>query len=362
MTTVAERTTGARPATERPLVVTASPHLKGRDSVPTIMWNVVGALAPLVAAAAWFFGVGALLVVLASVAGAVLTEHFLGNRSARSASGGRRGTLADGSAAITGILLGLTLPAGMPLWMPFIGGVFAIGVGKLVFGGLGYNIFNPALLGRAFLQAAFPVAITTWPKVGGDFWTLRGDLFAFPFASARAPDAITAATPLGLFKFERQLTDAGSLLVGTVGGSLGETSALLILLCGGYLALRRYLDWRIPASILASVAAFQGILHAVAPERYATPTFMLFSGGLMLGAVFMATDMVTAPLTKAGRWLFGLGIGVLVVVIRVWGGLPEGVMYAILLMNAFVPFINKATQPRVFGTSRQRVVVRGGAA
>jgi electron transport complex protein RnfD len=329
---------------DRQVIITAAPHLKGGDSVPTIMWNVVGSLVPLVVVSAWFFGVSALLVVVASVAGAVLTEHFIG----------RHGTLADGSAAITGILLGLTLPAGVPLWMPFLGGVFAIGIGKLLFGGLGHNIFNPALLGRAFLQAAFPVALTTWPAAGGGFWTLRGDAFAFPFASARATDAVTAATPLGLWKFEQQSTELGPLLFGSTGGSLGETSALLILLCGGYLALRRYLDWRIPVSILGTVAAFQGVLFTLAPERYASPGFMLLSGGLMLGAVFMATDMVTAPVTKRGRVIFGIGIGLLVVVIRVWGGLPEGVMYAILLLNALVPVINRVTQPRPFGAGTHR--------
>ena len=348
MKTLPERPAPARAADERPLLIAAAPHLKGRDRVPTIMWNVVGSLVPLVAAAGWFFGVSALLVVLAAVAGAVLTEHMIG----------RRGTIADGSAAITGILLGLTLPAGMPLWMPFLGGVFAIGIGKLLFGGLGFNVFNPALLGRAFLQAAFPVAITTWPKVGGSFWALRGDNFALPFAGARATDAITAATPLGLFKFEHQLTATGSLFFGNVGGSLGETSALLILLCGGWLALRRFLDWRIPTSILATVALFQGALHWADPARYATPLFMLCSGGLMLGAVFMATDMVTAPVTKLGRWVFGATIGVVVVVIRVWGGLPEGVMYAILLSNALAPVIDRATQPRVFGARRARMVAR----
>jgi electron transport complex protein RnfD len=326
-------------AVARPLTVTASPHLKGRDSVPTIMWNVVASLVPLIAAGAWFFGVSALLVVAASVAGAVATEHFIG----------RRGTIADGSAAITGILLGLTLPAGMPLWMAAVGGVFAIGIGKLLFGGLGYNIFNPALLGRAFLQAAFPVAITTWPAVGGSFWHLRGDNFAIPFMGARVTDAVTAATPLGLMKFEHEPTEMIRLLIGSTGGSLGETSALLILICGAYLAIRGYLDWRIPASILATVGAFQGVLHLVAPDRYASAAFMLLSGGVMLGAVFMATDMVTAPVTKNGKLVFGILIGLVIVVIRVWGGLPEGVMYAILLMNGLVPFINKVTQPAPFG-------------
>jgi electron transport complex protein RnfD len=342
MTTTLTPARTASPGTT-PLVVSASPHLKGRDSVATIMWNVVAALVPLVIASAWFFGASALLVVLASVTGAVATEHFAG----------RRGTIADGSAAITGILLGLTLPAGIPLWMAVLGGAFAIGIGKLLFGGLGYNIFNPALLGRAFLMAAFPVALTTWPKAGaGGFWALRGDNFALPFAAARHTDAVTAATPLGLFKFEHQLTGASSLFFGNVGGSLGETSALLILICGAYLALRRYLDWRIPASVLGTVALLQGALHLANGARYASPVFALFSGGLMLGAVFMATDMVTAPVTKLGRWVFGAAIGLTVVVIRSWGGLPEGVMYAILLANALVPYIDKVTQPRVFGVRR----------
>ena len=338
--------TAADPRTA-PLVITASPHLKGRDTTQRIMWTVVLTLLPIVAWSVWLFGPSALLVTLASVAGAVATEHFIG----------RHGTLADGSAAITGILLGLTLPAGFPLWMAVVGGGIAIGFGKLLFGGLGYNIFNPALIGRAFLQAAFPVAITTWPARSGSWWALRGDNFALPLMRPHV-DAVTAATPLGLFKFEGQGTDVGSLFLGTVGGSLGETSALLILLCGGYLALRRYLDWRIPVSVLGTVALLQGALHLMNATRYASVPFTLFSGGLMLGAVYMATDMVTAPVTKLGRWVFGAMIGLTVVVIRAWGGLPEGVMYAILLANALVPYINKVTQPRVFGARRAKVVAR----
>ena len=327
------------------LLIAAAPHLQGRDSVATIMWNVVGSLVPIVAVAFWFFGISALLVVLASSAGALLVEKQFGPG----------GTLRDGSAVITGILLGLTLPAGMPLWIAFLGGGIAIGVGKLLFGGLGYNIFNPALLGRAFLQAAFPVAITTWPAVGGSWWTLKGDNFALPFMSAHT-DAITAATPLGLFKFEQQGTSNAVLALGNHGGSLGETSAVVILLCGAYLAWRGYLNWRIPLSIILTVGALASWLHLASP-RYPTAAFMTLSGGLMLGAVFMATDMVTAPVTNFGRWIFGVGIGALVVAIRLWSGLPEGVMYAILLMNAMVPFINKATQPRVFGAAPAKEAV-----
>lgn len=321
------------------LIVTASPHVKAADSTPKIMWHVVLSLVPVIVASAWYFGVSALLVVATSTLAALVTERAVG----------KGGTLGDGSAMITGLLLGLTLPAGMALWMVAIGGAFAIAFGKAVWGGLGQNVFNPALIGRAFLQAAFPVAITTWPTVGGPFLSLKGDLFAMPFLHP-VSDAVTSATPLGLLKFEGRGTALLGLVTGNTGGSVGETAALVILAGGLYLALRQYLNWRIPASILLTVAACSALLHLVDPT---TPDalFMLFSGGLMLGAVYMATDMVTSPVTNRGKWVFGVGIGVLVVVIRVWGGLPEGVMYAILFMNAFVPFINRVTQPAVFGTA-----------
>jgi electron transport complex protein RnfD len=303
------------------------------------MWSVVATLVPVIVASTWFFGPSALLVIAAATTGALATERLFGPG----------GSTADGSAAITGLLLGLTLPAGMPLWMAFTGGAFGIGFGKLIFGGLGQNVFNPALVGRAFLQAAFPTAITTWPAMGQPWATLRGPNFALPFMSGSA-DAVTEATPLNLMKFEHAATDVGNLLIGNTAGSLGETSAVLLLLGGLYLAARKYLNWRIPASILLTVTILSGILWRIDPAAFADPLFMLFSGGLMLGAIYMATDMVTSPVTNRGAWIFGFGIGFLVVLIRVWGGLPEGVMYAILLMNALVPFINRATQPRVFGT------------
>jgi H+/Na+-translocating ferredoxin:NAD+ oxidoreductase subunit D len=327
--------------------LTASPHIKGPDSTPRIMWSVVASLVPVIGAATWFFGPSALLVLLASTAGAVATERLFGSRN----------SLGDGSAAITGLLLGLTLPAGFPMWMAFVGGAFGIGFGKLIFGGLGQNVFNPALVGRAFLQAAFPTAITTWPAAGQAWASLRGGNFAIPLMNAGV-DAVTEATPLNLMKFDHQPTQLLHLAIGNTGGSLGETSALLILLGGLFLASRRYLNWRVPASIFASVALFAGVLWSIDPARYPSPLFMLFSGGLMLGAIYMATDMVTSPTTNRGAWIFGAGIGLLVVLIRVWGGLPEGVMYAILLMNALVPFIDRATQPRVFGTGTTKTAVR----
>jgi len=327
---------------DRNLELAASPHLKAGASTARIMWSVVGSLVPVVAASAWYFGYPALLVIASATLGAVITERAFGPR----------GSLRDGSAAITGLLLGLALPAGLPLWMAFVGGAFGIGLGKLIFGGLGQNVFNPALLGRAFLQAAFPVALTTWPAVGGEWTAPRGTTFALPFTGGGATDAVTAATPLGLWKFEGETTPLGALAFGQTGGSLGETASILILLGGAYLAWKRYLDWRVPAAVFASVAVLSAALSAIDPERYPGPLFMLFSGGLILGAVYMATDPVTSPVTRTGAWVFGVGIGALVVVIRAWGGLPEGVMYAILLMNGMVPFIDRATRPRVFGTGR----------
>lgn len=322
------------------LIVTASPHLDARDSTPKIMWSVVLSLVPVIATAIYFFGPSALLVLFAGTLGAVLAERLFG----------RTGTLLDGSAVITGLLLGLTLPAGLPMWMAFVGGAFGIGFGKLIFGGLGQNIFNPALLGRAFLQAAFPVAMTTWPSVESGWWQLRGDNLALPLMSPASADAVSGATPLGLMKFEGVDTHLRDLVLGSTSGSLGETSGIIVLLCGGYLAVRNYLNWRIPASIFITVGLSSGAITLLDAAQYPDPLFMLFSGGLMLGAMYMATDLVTSPVTNLGCWVFGFGIGLLVVVIRLWGGLAEGVMYAILLMNALVPFINRATQPHIFGS------------
>jgi len=343
-------------------LVTASPHLGSPESTPRIMWSVVGSLVPVCVAGIYFFGPSALLVLAAATLGALVTERAFG----------RGGTLGDGSAVITGLLLGLTLPAGIPLWMAFVGGAFGIGFGKVIFGGLGQNPFNPALLGRAFLQAAFPAALTSWPtNTGadgtvfshfrldrlGEWAALRGDNFALPLMSPHVVDGTTSATPLGLWKFQDTGSQLSSLLLGNTGGCIGETAGILILLCGGYLVLRNHMNWRIPVSIFASVAALSLVFHQIDDQSYSGPLTMLFSGGLMLGAVFMATDMVTSPVTHKGCWIFGIGIGAIVVVIRYWGGLSEGVQYAILLMNALVPFINRATQPKVFGTARPKVRV-----
>ncbi len=332
------------------LVVQSAPFLRQGVTTPALMRDVLIALVPVVGAAFWFFGISALLVIAAAAAGAGGTEWLLGPRREGRARGA---SLADGSGALTGVLLGLTLPPGLPLWMAFLGGAAAIGLGKLVWGGLGHNLFNPALVGRAFLQAAFPIAITTWVPPAGPT-TLLASNFAWPLMSAPAlPDAMTAATPLNLMKFGGAPTPLADLVRGGIAGSLGETSAAVILLAGLWLAARRAFDWRIPAAVLGSVAALSAAIHAVSPAQ-PTPWFMLCSGGLMFGAVFMATDPVTSPLAPRAVWLFGIGIGVLVVVIRLWGGLPEGVMYAILLMNGAAPLLERAGQPRAFGHRRSR--------
>lgn len=333
---------GQRPGRRR-IRVAPSPHIHAPDSTPRIMWTVNATLVPVVGAAFWFFGLAALLVVAAATLGAVLVEAVFEEPA----------KLADGSAVITGVLLGLTLPASIPLWMAALGGAFGLGFGKLIFGGLGQNVFNPALLGRAFLQASFPTAITTWPALEGGWTRVYASNLALPFLSAPEVDATTSATPLGAMKFEGEVAELGPLLMGDTTGSLGETAGLLILLCGAWLAFRGYLNWRIPAAIFATVALLAGVLHALDPAAYPGPMFMLFSGGLVLGAVYMATDMVTSPVTNRGAWIFGAGIGVITVLIRLWGGLPEGVMYAILFMNALVPFLDSVTRPETFGTARE---------
>ncbi|UCF36410.1 MAG: RnfABCDGE type electron transport complex subunit D [Acidobacteriota bacterium] len=322
------------------LILSTSPFLHAQATTPRIMGDVLLCTVPVILAACWYFGLGILLVVGASVLGAVGTEWIF-TRSGPS-------TLRDNSALLTGVLLGLVLPPSFPLWMAFLGGVASIGLGKLVFGGLGQNLFNPALVGRAFLQASFPTAITTWTAPSQGLLSVPERIFAIPLLQG-ATDAVSTATPLGLAKFSKEFTDVLSLMIGKIGGSIGETVGLLLILCGIYMGIRRVFDWRLPVSTVLSVAAFSGIFFLIDSEKYPNPLFMVFSGGLMFAAVFMVTDPVTTPTTPKGAWIFGIGVGFLVVLIRLFGGLPEGVMYAVLLMNAVTPYINQYTQPRRFG-------------
>lgn len=324
------------------LLVQPVPLLKQPLTTAKAMGDVAFALVPVTLTGVWFFGIGAILIVSACIAGAILTEWVF------SPPAQRRTRLLDGSGLVTGLLLGLSLPPGLPWWMAFLGGVVSISLGKLIWGGLGYNLFNPALVGRAFLLATFPVAMTTWNTHSGDFFAVPPSILTLPFLQATY-EGMSAATPLGNMKFEGQSTPLWNLAIGKTSGCIGETSGLLLVLGGVYLVLRRDLDWRIPASILLSVAAFSLLLFLIDPNSYPDPLFSLFSGGLLLGAIYMATDPVTSPITPKGTWIFGVGIGLLVVLIRVFGGFPEGVMYAILLMNAATPLIDRYTQPRVFG-------------
>ena len=330
------------------LVIETSPHLASGASVEIIMRNVVYALLPVTCFSVYLFGLPALLVLLTATISCVLAEHLL----CRAA--GRESTVRDWSVVITGLLYGLTLPPNLPLWMVATGGVIGVGLGKFLFGGLGYNAFNPALVGRAFLQAAFPAAMTSWHPalLEQRFTALPASTLTFPFARPEY-DGLTAATPLAQMKFDQLSTPANDLLLGMTAGSTGETGALLILLGGAWLVARNMMNWRIPAAIFATVAVLSAVMHWALPEQYPGPVFMLLSGGLMLGAVFMATDMVASPITARGVVLYGILIGVLVVVIRLWGGMPEGVMYAILLANAVSPHIDRLVQPRVFGTARR---------
>ncbi len=338
-------------------IVSSSPHIRSGVSTPTIMWNVVLALVPAIAGSVYFFGARALWLIIFGIVGAVGAEALFEILT------GKKLTITDGSAVITGILLAFNIPPGVPWWMAVVGAAFGIIFGKMVFGGLGNNFINPALLGRAFLMASWPVYMTTkWTVPRG------GSIPGF----ATKLDAITSATPLNVLKVfvGKTLSDPNAspekiaqakqvlhqlysawpnLFFGNVGGVLGETSALLLLIGFIYLLIRGFVDWRIPVAYIGT-AAFLGWIFG-SPEGlfHMNILFYIFSGGLMLGALFMATDMVTSPITKAGRWIFGIGCGILTVVIRRWGGYPEGVSYSILLMNLVVPIINRHTVPKKFG-------------
>lgn len=335
-----------------------SPHIKSAPSVAQIMCNVVYALVPICGFAVYQFGLSALALIVVITAASLATERFFNWMS------GRESSLSDWSATITGLLLALTLPPGFPLWMGAVAGFVAIALGKAIFGGLGFNVFNPALVGRAFVQAAFPAAITTWtpPFAPGRFTqfipsSLTTPLMAPPsmgeWAKSLGIDAFSGATPLAHWKFESVITNTTDLFTGMTAGSTGETSALLILLCGCYLALRRMMDWRIPAAMLLGAFLTATLFYLQDAGRYPDPLFVLFSGGLMLGAVFMATDMVGSPVTPWGVWIYGLFMGFITVIIRFFGGLPEGVMYAILLGNALSPLIEGVTQPRIYGAAKR---------
>lgn len=347
-----------KPLNTTVIEVRTSPHFHAPRSVDMIMRNVVYALIPLCIYAVWLFGISALAVMVTALASCLLTE-YIGCKVTH-----RESTLGDCSAVITGLLLGLVLPPGLPLWMTALGGFIAIAPAKLIFGGLGFNVFNPALVARAFLQAAFPVAITSYtPALAHNRFTeFIPSTFALPLMKA-APltdwiakvrvDAFSGATPLMQQKFDHVTAAIGPLFLGERAGSVGETSVVLILICAAWLLVRKMMDWRIPAAMLGSAALFSLLFHLSDAVKYPDPLFVLCSGGLMLGALFMATDPVGSPVTPAGVWIYGAFMGFMTVLIRFKGGLPEGVMYAILLGNALSPLIDNLTQPRTFGARKK---------
>jgi len=312
------------------------------------MWGVMLALVPAFISSVYFFGIRALVVILVAIATAIATEFVVQKFLMKSEI-----TAFDGSAAVTGILLAFNLPSSIPMWQVIIGTLFAIGVGKMAFGGLGRNPFNPALVGRAFLLMSFPVDMTTWPKPT----ELLTKMWLWVDVSV---DATTAATPLGVVKeglkagdtvstVMSQVPDYFHLLIGNVGGSLGETSAVAILLGAIFLLYKRMISWHIPVFYLGSLALLTGIFWMIDPTHYADPLFNLLAGGVMLGAFFMATDMVTSPMTVKGQIIFAIGGGVIAGLIRMFGAYPEGCMFSILIMNALVPLIDKFVKPKRFG-------------
>ena len=313
--------------------VAPAPHVHGGDSVQKNMLNVIIALAPAYLAGCWYFGVGAIMVSAIAMISCVAFEWFISKFILK-----KKTQVNDLSALLTGLLLAMNLPSSLPWWMVVIGSLVAIGIGKMSFGGLGNNLFNPALVGRVFLLISFPAAMTTWPVP--DQLTLLGDHV----------DALTAATPLAYIKegIFTTFTEM-EMFLGNIGGSFGETCSAALILGLIYLLATRTISWHIPVSILGTVLIFTGIMHGIDPCTYASPLLHITSGGLLLGSIFMATDYVTSPMTKTGQIIFGVGIGLITMVIRLFGSYPEGISFAILIMNAVVPLINRYIRPKRFG-------------
>lgn len=323
------------------LIVSLSPHVHSGDSVEKNMYGVIIALVPALLCSFYYFGLGALLVTCVSVASCVFFEWAISKYLLR---GQNTGSVADGSAILTGLLLALNVPSNLPLWIVVLGALFAIGIVKMTFGGLGCNLFNPALAGRAFMLISFPVQMTSWPLPGQGFATYT--------------DAATGATPLALMKSAiksgdmsvlDQMPDSIDLFLGNSGGCMGEVCELALLLGFAFMLWRKIITWHIPVAILATVYVAFGLLHMTDSSQFVNPNLELVSGGLFLGAIFMATDYVTSPMSHKGQIVYGISIGLLTVIIRTWGAYPEGMSFAILIMNAFTPLINNYFKPKRFG-------------
>ncbi len=314
--------------------ISGSPHVHSTMSTKKIMWGVIIAMLPALLVSIYFFGIDALVLTLVSVASCLFFEWVIQKYILK----GNLSTISDGSAVITGMLLAFNVPSSLPLWLIILGSLVAIGVGKMTFGGLGKNPFNPALVGRVFLFLSFPtdMAMSAWPKPS-------------PLFGSGIADTITGPTTLSLIKQGGELPTVMDMLVGNVGGSFGEISAIAILIGGIYMLCRKIISWHIPVSFLGSAFIFALILHLVNPTEYVAPIYHLLAGGMMLGAVFMATDMVTSPITHKGQIIFGCGCGILTIIFRCFGPMPEGVSFAILIMNGVTPLINKFVKTDKFG-------------
>jgi len=323
------------------LNVSPSPHQQSPETTRKLMYGVVIALIPALAASIYYFGMGAVIVTLTSVLSCVAVEYLIQRFILKV-----KPSISDGSAVVTGLLLAFNVPSNLPVHIIVIGAIIAIGVAKMTFGGLGNNPFNPALVGRVFLLISFPVQMTSWPVPTG-------------FKTGYT-DAVTGATPLGLLSEGVKNGEAVSAIMekipshmqmfyGRMGGSMGEVAAAALIIGGIYLIWKKIITWHIPVSIMVTVALFTGILWMADPAKFADPLFHLLTGGLMLGAIYMATDYVTSPMTHKGMIIYGIGIGVITVFIRTWGAYPEGVSFAVLIMNAFVPLLNMYIKPRRFG-------------
>lgn len=324
------------------LTISGSPHVHGDLSVKKIMYGVTYAMIPAMLVSVYFFGLDALRVILISILACLFFEWVIQKYIIKGPV-----TINDGSAIVTGVLLAFNVPSNLPIGIILIGAFVSIGIAKMSFGGLGKNPFNPALVGRVFLLLSFPVQMTSWP-------------IPKPIMDGGLTDAVTGPTPLGLIKeglmmgktvpeLMDQVPTYMQTLVGDMGGSLGEVSAIALILGGIYMFYRRIITWEIPVSYLLSTFLFTGILWMINPELYVNPLFHLITGGLMLGVFYMATDMVSTPMSSKGQLIFGLGCGVITVIIRVWGAYPEGVSFAILIMNGFAPLINRGLKPKRFG-------------
>jgi electron transport complex protein RnfD len=322
---------------EDKLILSSSPHIHSGESIAATMHTVILALLPASLVGVYYFGLPALFVLVLAVVSCLVFE------AAAQKAMKKKITIYDGSAALTGILLAMNMPPSSPWWLVVLGSFIAIGMGKHVYGGLGYNPFNPALVARVVLLISFPLQMTTWSK---------------PKPILESGDAVTAATPLGMMKDGlmkngnidsiKDVTDA-SLFIGNVGGSIGEASAVALLIGAALLFYKGYISWHIPVSFIGSSFLFAGIFWLIDPTRYADPVFHILAGGMILGAFFMATDYVTSPMTGKGMLIFGAGCGLITMIIRLWGGYPEGVSFAILLMNSATPLIDRYTAPKRFG-------------